>query len=259
MDEAVSITEAEQWINKLRQYLDLSYGNSKIADPESTNAFVCNNFPPDAQSALILLPTAYLSPKSLYDLLEGFRMDLSFSSKADLFPIENEELLEIYGSRVAGTVAELCIELVYHHSRNPIPESERLQIMGAGHRMGIALQYINISRDISVDASHQRVYLPSTWLKEFGLSPENIIRHSASPQAEKLRQRLLDKAMSMYHEARGAIERLPLEARGPMRVAVESYVEIGRVLRSPGYKVKHGRATVSKVRRLRVARRCLLR
>ena len=258
VDEATSTTQAEQWIKKLQQYLDISYGDHKITESVPMATFVRKNFPPETQSALLLLPTSYLSPKPLYDLLEGFKMDLAFSSHVNPFPIENEELLEIYGSRVAGTVAELCIELVYHHTCNQVPESERLQIVAAGHRMGIALQYINISRDISVDASNRRVYLPSTWLKELGLSPEHIIRHSVSTQAEHLRQRLLDKATGIYHEARGAIERLPLEARGPMRVAVESYVEIGRVLRCPGYKVKQGRATVSKIRRLRVARRCLL-
>lgn len=119
--------------------------------------------------------------------------------------------------------------------------------------MGIALQYVNISRDISVDASNGRVYIPTTWLKEEGLTPEDIIKTPTSSNAENLRQRLLNKAFEIYHEAKEAIEQLPAEARGPMRVAVESYVEIGRVLRQPGYKVKAGRATVPKMRRLRVA------
>ncbi|EHK97460.1 putative Bifunctional lycopene cyclase/phytoene synthase [Glarea lozoyensis 74030] len=38
-----------------------------------------------------------------------------------------------------------------------------------------------------------------------------------------------------------------------MRVAVECYMEIGRVLRGKGYVVKRGRATVPILRRLRVA------
>ena len=115
------------------------------------------------------------------------------------------------------------------------------------------MQYVNIARDISVDASNGRVYLPTTWLKEEGLTPEDIIKDPTSSKAETLRQRLLNSAFEIYDEAKGAIEQLPKEARGPMRVAVESYVEIGRVLRQPGYKVKAGRATVPKMRRLMVA------
>jgi 15-cis-phytoene synthase/lycopene beta-cyclase len=64
---------------------------------------------------------------------------------------------------------------------------------------------------------------------------------------------LLDNAFSLYEGARGAIETLPAEASGPIRVAVESYMEIGRTLRQEGYIVKAGRATVPKWRRLVVA------
>ena len=259
VDEAPSVAEAEQSIRKLKHFLDISYNKVTDAAFGSKIAFVRGNFSPGTQSALLLLPTTYLSSEPLYELLEGFRMDLCFASNADRFPIQDERKLEVYGSRVAGTVAELCIELVYHHMDGHTVDCARREIIAAGHQMGIALQYINISRDIAVDASNQRVYLPSTWLKEVASSPEQIISNPSCPTTEMLRQRLLDKAMNLYVEARGAIERLPPEARGPMRVAVESYVEIGRVLRSPGYKVKHGRATVSKLRRLQVARHCLMR
>jgi len=85
------------------------------------------------------------------------------------------------------------------------------------------------------------------------LTPPDVIKSPNSPTVEGLRQRLLDTAMIIYEEAKAAIDILPIEARGPMRVAVESYVEIGRVLRQPGYRIKAGRATVPKMRRLRVA------
>ena len=44
-----------------------------------------------------------------------------------------------------------------------------------------------------------------------------------------------------------------------MRVAVESYMEIGRVLRQEDYEVKAGRATVPKLKRVRVAWQALNR
>ena len=205
------------------------------------------------QTSLLLLPTAYLSAQPLYDLLKGFEMDLKFSSKQSNFPIKDESELELYGARVAGTVAELCIELVYHHTLATPLESVRRNIVRAGGQMGIALQYVNIARDIAVDARIGRVYLPTSWLHKRDLKPSDIIENPDSATIEILRQMLLDKAMKIYSEARGAIERLPPEARGPMRVAVESYMEIGRTLRRSGYKLKAGRATVPKLRRLQVA------
>ena len=251
VDEAGSIEEARHWIVKLNRYLDMSYHSPE--KPASLGEYVVSTFPQSAQATLRLLPTSCLSPTPLYDLLKGFEIDLHFSSNDNPFPIMDEPTLEIYAAQVAGTVAESCLELVYHHTKTVTPEAQRTRIVSAGARMGIALQFVNISRDIAVDAGNGRVYLPTTWLQENGLKPQDVITNPASVKVEALRQRLLDSAMVIYEEAKVAIEELPLEARGPMRVAVESYVEIGRVLRQPGYKVKEGRATVPKMRRLRVA------
>ena len=253
VDEASSVDEARHWISKVNQYLDLAYGNALEEKQLSVQDFVQFTFPASVQAALLMLPTAYLSPAPLYDLLKGFESDLHFLSSANPFPIKNEPALSLYGAQVAGTVAESCLELVYYHTTTTTAKSQRERTVGAGARMGIALQYVNIARDIAVDAANGRVYLPTTWLEDERLSPGDIIKDPTSYKAEKLRQRLLDSAMIIYDEAKEAIEDLPPEARGPMRVAVESYVEIGRILRTTGYKVKAGRATVPKLRRLRVA------
>ncbi|KAL9639542.1 MAG: hypothetical protein Q9164_000859 [Protoblastenia rupestris] len=257
VDEAKSIAEAKRWICDLKQYLDLAYDSSLAEKHCSVNDYVRAVFPPSTQAALLMLPTAYLSPTPLYELVKGLETDLQFLTQKTTFPINDEDTLRTYGARVAGTVAEACLELVYHHTTANISETQRKSIVRAGGRMGIALQYINIARDIEVDAANGRVYLPTTWLKQEGSSPEDIIKDPTSRQAENLRQRLLKSAMIVYEDAKEAIEELPVEARAPMRVAVESYVEIGRVLKTPGYKVKACRATVPKLRRLVVAWKAL--
>lgn len=257
VDEATDVQEARKWIDRLRAYVDLSYGTQVNEKSRSAEEYVMTTFPPNAQAALLLLPIASLSSVPLYDLLLGFETDLRFSSTSENFPIADAMCLETYGARVAGTVAESCLELVYQHTLASTPRSQKRRILEAGRRMGIALQYVNIARDIAVDAANKRVYIPMTWLQEEGLKPEDVLQHPNSSKIETLRQRLLDQAMNIYEEARGAIEELPSEARSPMRVAVESYVEIGRVLRTTGYRVKAGRATVPKARRLRVAWRAL--
>lgn len=236
-------------MHRLKQFLGISYDRSQ----PSTRSYITSVFPEPVQAALLFLPTSYLSLPPLYDLVEGFATDLNFSSPGNVFPISDESALQIYASRVAGTVAESCIELVYHHSSTLTSEKSRQEIIQAGGHMGVALQYINIARDIAVDARIGRVYLPTNWLKDKGLTPSDVVKYPEGAKVEALRQRLLDAAMEIYHEAKGAIDRLPLEARGPMRVAVESYIEIGRMLRTPGYKVKAGRATVPTFRRVMVA------
>jgi 15-cis-phytoene synthase/lycopene beta-cyclase len=198
----------------------------------------------------------------LYELLEGFKTDLEFhsdkfSKASRVFPIANDHDLEVYSARVAGTVAELCLELVFHHSASVTSVSLREHLVRAGGRMGIALQYVNIARDIATDAAIGRVYLPTSWLKEEGLTPQDVLDKPEGPVPEKLRSKLLDKAFEVYKEAQPALAQLPADSRAPMRVAVESYMEIGRVLKVKGYQLKQGKATVPKMRRLKVAWRAL--
>ena len=257
IDNASSPDEARKWIAKLKQFLDTSYG-TKIVKTRIPD-LVVSSFPESTQSALLLLPTKYLDKEPLYDLLKGFEMDLNFSSSSkDLdTPINSEKDLELYSLRVAGTVAHSCLDLVFHHATEKVPALAREKLIKAGENMGIALQLVNISRDIAVDAKMGRVYIPKAWLKEEGLTTDDILKVPSSSAVDALRQRLLDKAFTIYRSSRPAIDELPEIARGPMRVAVESYMEIGRVLREGHFPTKQGKATVPKWRRVLVAWKAL--
>ena len=265
VDGASDNEEAKKWISRLQTFLDLAYSSSELpSSSKEVQSFVNANFPPDVRSALFQLPKEYLSKQPLVDLLRGFEMDLQFTEQSENsqggnWPIKVEAVLEQYAVYVAGTVAQLCIELALHHGSAATSPEVKLRLARAGKDMGIALQLVNISRDIEVDSKINRVYLPSDWLKAVDLSPEVILKDPHGPRIADLRSRVLDKAFGFYEKARGAIEELPPNSRGPMRVAVESYMEIGRVLRTKSYRVKAGRATVPKTRRLLVAWRAMNR
>lgn len=297
VDEPPQDLDASVWIQRLSEHLDLVYKSShkKEMTPSQRQdlirAYITASFPASARSALTYLPTTLLPPNPLYLLLEGFRTDSLFNpspntqkqQQPNQWPIADEAALRAYGTQVAGTVGELCLSLISHHSRTPIlPPSRRDEIAAAAGRMGVALQYVNIARDIALDTTMGRVYLPQTWLAERGLVPEDVIaRYShydggkqkpkkddgAEVEEELVRirkEKLLQRAFAMYEEARPVMDLLPEEARRPMIVAVESYMEIGRVLLeqterglsiSPGGMVRGRptRATVPKMRRLKVA------
>ncbi|KAH3943741.1 hypothetical protein HBI56_010150 [Parastagonospora nodorum] len=252
VDNAATAEEAKEWISKLHQYLDLVYSDAKSSTVSED--FVQAHFPSDARSALLQLPAHKLPRQPLQDLLHGFEMDLAFNTSS---PIKTETDLRLYSERVAGTVAQMCIELIFRLYPSNMTSGEERKVVDAGNQMGMALQYVNIARDISVDAHIGRVYLPLDWLQESGLTYDEVLISPEGARMESLRMRLLEKAFSIYDGARGAIETLPVEARGPIRVAVESYMEIGRTLRQKGYTVRAGRATVSKWRRVIVAWRTL--
>lgn len=289
VDEPPEGLDTSTWIRKLSEHLDLVYKPKKDGLPsaktELVTAYIANEFPPSARSALTLLPASLMPSEPLYLLLDGFRTDSKFQStnKDDQFPVATEHDLHQYGRQVAGTVGELCLSLIAHHSREPIDPARREVVATAARRMGVALQFVNIARDIAVDAALGRVYLPTTWLAEEGLTPEIVIETiTKSPTAKgelrtkdsisrlqslgRLRGKLLERAFVIYSESKPAMDWLPDESRRPMIVAVESYMEIGRVLleketgpQSFGVvKGRPTRATVPKLRRIRVALRALL-
>ncbi|KAI1779388.1 Squalene/phytoene synthase-domain-containing protein [Hypoxylon cercidicola] len=261
VDESGTDSEALGWINKLTNYLDLVYGSEDQLPTSKRHVsdFVEKNFPRATMSALELLPTSLFPRRPLDELLEGFKTDLSFAntgSKDVQFPINDEADLETYAHRVASTVGELCLWLVFHHCDTKLPGDKESSLVIAAQTMGHALQYVNIARDILVDAEMRRVYLPRCWLKAENLTPQDIIRDPRQPKVEKLRQKLLDQAFEEYERSRDTMDLLPREVRGPLIVAVESYMEIGRVLREKTgvpSKTRKGRATVPRSRRIWVA------
>ena len=229
--------------------------------PRTQTKRALDPFPAREQSVLRLLPADRLPSKPLYELLEGFKIDLKFSSKDDA-PIETTADLKRYATCVAATIGELCLSLVYHHDPDRAsqdPET-RNQCVTAGSRMGRALQYINIARDVTTDAKVGRCYIPSEWLHEGSLEK------TADDEVTLLRKRILDMAFEIYAAERDAIEHLPRYARDGIRVAVESYMEIGRVLETRirnresldfAGGGKKGRASVPKLRRLVVGWRAM--
>jgi len=254
VDNAATAEEAKDWISKLHEHLDTVYDNANSSG--SSLDTIQTYFPPHTRSALVQLPASKLPRQPLQDLLHGFEMDLAFNNSS---PIKSESDLQLYSERVAGTVAQMCIQLIIHIYPNTLTSSKQRKVVEAGNRMGIALQYVNIARDISVDAHIGRVYLPLDWLRDVGLTYEEALKDPSDVRMDCLRARLLDNAFALYEGSRSAIELLPIEARGPIRVAVESYMEIGRTLQKKGYTVKAGRATVPKWRRLMVAWKTLNR
>ncbi|KAI7282539.1 Lycopene beta-cyclase [Hortaea werneckii] len=298
IDNASSPAEARTWVKKLRNFLDLSYGGDMKTDKGeiirgsdknrgAATLFAVQNFPQDAFLTLLLLPVDRLSKEPLAELLKGFEMDLAFTPSNPTGPIKSEPDLDLYGARVAGTVALLCIQLVlYHHPlpgslTSPAVEAQTKRLMAAGHHMGIALQYTNIARDLPLDAvatPQPRCYLPPSWLKKEKLSPETFLSnlvactssHSQDPgffqkKLGSLRGKLLERGFEFYNKSRDVVEELPTEARAPMRVAVESYMQIARELRKEqglgtqvGKGKKMGRATVPWWKRVWVAWRALV-
>jgi 15-cis-phytoene synthase/lycopene beta-cyclase len=261
IDDAPSAEEAAMWVKHFSKFLESAF--SPTSDDQQIEQALAP-FPTRARSILILLPYDKLPSDPLYSLLDGFRIDQQFFRKESKRkpPIETSADLEQYASCVAATIGELCLSLVYQHDPDQgVDVMSKRKCLAAGAQMGRALQYVNIVRDVKTDAEVGRCYIPYEWLNESPISsPEtrdDLSRH---------RRAILDAAFALYVAHRDSIEELPRYARGGIRVAVESYMEIGRVMRERMQKGqpldfagggKQGRPSVSRIRRLWVGWRTM--
>ncbi|KAK6831600.1 Bifunctional lycopene cyclase/phytoene synthase [Aspergillus parasiticus] len=234
VDEAQDTESARRIIEQCDKLLEAKFSHPELFPFSPNSKETKQPAPPELIAAIDSLPVARLRLEHLKGLLEGFRMDLKFSAKPGSFPFVTESDLDTYSFHVASSVAASMLGLVVHH----FPDHQfainvflRRRVVDAGERMGQALQYINVARDIARDAAINRVYLPTTWLKQQGLGPEDVLASPTDSRLELVRDRVLDRAEFLSASAREEIKYLPKEVQGPFLATVDSYLEIGAASR----------------------------
>jgi 15-cis-phytoene synthase len=164
----------------------------------------CENQPPKfpVNRELQSVIKQFHLPFDLFDeLIKGCEMDL------DIKRYENFEQLELYCHRVASVVGLLSIEIFGY--KNPACRDYAIYL-------GKALQLTNILRDVKTDAVRGRIYLPLSELKQFHVSPDEILRHEYSRRYHALAVNCAARAKNFYQLAR---KTLPSEDRKSMIAA----------------------------------------
>jgi phytoene synthase len=164
----------------------------------------CENEPPQfiLNQEFAPIIRQYHLPFALFDeLIKGCEMDL------DVQRYETFEQLEQYCHRVASVVGLLSIEIFGH--RNPACRDYAVYL-------GKALQLTNILRDVRTDAGRGRIYLPLAALKQFNVTPDEILQHKYSDRFAQLAASVAERAKQFYRLAR---ETLPAEDRRSMVAA----------------------------------------
>jgi phytoene synthase len=171
---------------------------------------------PDGDAILVALADAMsrypIPPEALADLVDGAIMDCDQNRYASW-----DELRE-YCRRVAGAVGVACAA-VYEPSSW---EAARPR----AQTLGLALQQINIMRDVAEDWSLGRVYLPQDELSRFGVTEEEIAAGTPGPGWRALMEHQAVRADALM---RKGLELLPLLDRRSA-LCVRSFAGIYRGL-----------------------------
>ncbi|MEM1272503.1 MAG: phytoene/squalene synthase family protein [Pseudomonadota bacterium] len=150
--------------------------------------------------------------------------------------------LRRYAARVAAAVGAMMCVLMRVRDADALARACDL---------GVAMQLTNIARDVGEDARAGRLYLPTTWLAEIGLTPEAFLADpKMTPEIGKLVRRLLVEADRLYVRSEAGVAALPISARPGIFAARHIYSAIGGVIRHNGYNSITRRARTTSATKL---------
>jgi phytoene synthase len=179
-------------------------------------------------------------PRKLFEeLIDGVELD------QHAVRVEDWDELDRYCYLVAGVVGLIMV----HVLADPAPE-----LLAPARDLGTAMQLTNILRDIDEDWQRDRLYLPRTELKKFGLNEEDIAQRPRSDPFCDMMRFQIGRARAYYAQAEAGIRLLPRDgSRRTVRLMSTIYGEILREIERHDYRVFGERRRVSLPRKVWLA------
>ena len=194
--------------------------------------------PPGEDAMLVALADArlrYAIPgEALHALIEGGLQDLVQRRYADF------EELHGYCRRVAGAVGIACVA-VYGAD-----EPRRAETLG------VALQLINIMRDVPEDWRLGRVYLPQDELASFGVEEADIAAGRCTPAWRALMSFEAERARAYLADGLTLLEHLDARSAACVSTFAGLYRATLDRIEASGYDVFGGPPRLSRLTKLRI-------
>ncbi|MDX2507837.1 MAG: presqualene diphosphate synthase HpnD [Gammaproteobacteria bacterium] len=179
-----------------------------------------------------------LKEKYLQELISGMEMDLN----AKQYSSFNE--LSLYCYRVASVVGLLTIEILGYKSSGTYEYA---------HNLGIALQLINILRDVKEDAARGRIYIPQDELAQFGVNKAMLVKGISNENTRNLFAFQAKRARQYYDKAFSTLEQAERYQQRTGIIMAEIYSALLNKITSNDYPVLEKRVTIAKLRKLWIA------
>lgn len=125
--------------------------------------------------------------------------------------------LEGYCYGVAGTVGLACLPVF----GAPVDEGKDFAV-----RLGIAVQWVNIIRDVGADSRLGRIYLPMDHLEKFGCDPADILARRETPAFRELIRFEASIARAHFRRAMELMPRKWARELRPARVMGRIYADL---------------------------------
>lgn len=178
-----------------------------------------------------------LPNRELVTVLNGVASDITFEQPQTIAELDR------YSYMVAGVVGVLSARVLGETSPSAL---------AAAKNLGIAMQYTNIIRDVSGDATLKRVYIPTSIMRRCRVTSEMLTAPAASKQLRAAISLLADRAESYYRLALPGIEAISQAQRRPVLVAYHLYRGILESIKQKRYNVNVKRVRLSAFKKAKV-------
>ena len=184
------------------------------------------------------IPTAELEM-----LIDGVEMDLT-TSRYQTF-----DELRTYCKLVASVVGRMCVRIFGFKDPEALLRADEL---------GVALQLINILRDVREDAGRGRIYLPLDELARFGIFEEDILNGGTPAGWTSLVKFQALRARRFYHSGLRVTEYIPTQPAICVRTMAGMYARILERIEEDPLLPLQRRASLSAATKLAVMARAWL-
>lgn len=179
-----------------------------------------------------------ITRERLLAILEGMEMDLRQNRYLDFAALKR------YAHLVAGVVGEISAA-VFGYS-----DPRTLEFAG---RLGLALQLINVIRDVGDDARRGRVYLPLDELRRFGVRPADLLAGRYVDGFVPLMRFQAERARASYREAVALLPPADRRAQRPGLIMGAIYATLLDEIEREDFQVLHQRVALTPLRKLWIA------
>ena len=178
---------------------------------------------------------------ALHDLVDGGLQDTEQDRYTDFAELDG------YCRRVAGAVGVACVAV---YGSDDVERAATL---------GVALQLINIMRDVREDWELGRVYLPQDELSAYGVSDDDIAVGRAGPEWRALMAFQASRARAHLEEGLGLLQSLDSRSAACVSTFAGLYRATLDRIESRGFDVVDGTVRLSSLTKLRIMGSGLLR
>ena len=177
-------------------------------------------------------------------LVDGVEMDLDTNRYAD-WPA-----LKLYCDRVAGAVGVLSLHVFGFRDPAAVRHAEDL---------GVAMQVVNIMRDVQEDSLRDRIYLPADEMAAHGVSEAVIMTDRMTPGMHDLMQEQARRAGAYFASGRRLLPLLDMRARMCVQMLGALYEDILARIAARGFDYTQGRVSLSGRRKASLMARSVAR